>query len=79
MVDNEYQELLRKVEKLKQDKERAKGARSELIKRLKRNHKCADYKTGEKRHQELENAERAIAVECTTMKKKILKKWKKVL
>jgi hypothetical protein len=79
MVDNEYQELLRKVERLKQEKERAKGARNELLKRLKKDHKCANQENGVKRHRQLEDAERNLAVRCTTLKKKILKKWKKVL
>lgn len=79
MIDNEYEELLRKVERLKQEKERAKGAKAELLKRLKKDHKCADQESGVKRRRHLEDAERSLAVRCTTLKKRILKKWKKVL
>jgi hypothetical protein len=71
--------LLRKVEDLKEQKNQAKGARDQLLKRLKKEFGVSTLKEAKALLEKAKDKELAVAKEYTEVKKRFLKKWRKVL
>lgn len=78
MLDD-YQELLRKVERLKRSRDRAQGELDQLMKRLRSKVKCTTLKEAELKLNKMEKQERNLAREYTAAKKDFLKKHRKAL
>lgn len=77
-LDN-YQELLRKLDRLKRRRDQAQGAFSQLMKKAKKELRCASVEDVEKLLDTLRRSENLIHKRYITVKGRFEKKHKKVL
>lgn len=77
-IDN-LPELIRKVEKLKERKQKSQGALDELLKRLKKEFGCSSIKEAKDMLEMKSEEERKAARKYTKMKRRFEKKWEGVL
>lgn len=78
MLDD-FQDLKRKVESLEKAKNKAEGALSQVLKRLRKEHGCTTLKEARRKLEKLKTAELQAARVYAGMKKEFEKKWKEVL
>lgn len=78
MLDD-FEELKRKVERIKTDRDKAEGAYQQMLSRLKEEFGCTSLKSAEQMLRQLEEKERKWAVKFAAEKKAFEEKWKNQL
>lgn len=78
MIDD-LEQLKRRVEQLKSDRDKAEGAYQQILSRIKEEYGCESLKAAKLKLAELEEKERQWAVKVTEAKKAFEEKWKEHL
>lgn len=76
MMFDDLEQLKRKVEQLKTDRDKAEGAYQQLLSRIKEEYGCDSLKAAKVKLVELEEKEREWAVKATTAKKAFEEKYR---
>lgn len=75
VLDN-LSELIRKVERLKEQKSKSRGALDQLLKRLKKEFGCNSLKEAKVLLKKKEEEERSLAIQYSKKKKRFEERWK---
>jgi predicted nucleotide-binding protein (sugar kinase/HSP70/actin superfamily) len=76
IVGDDFQKLLRKVEKIKQEKSRADGALEQVLKRLKEEFGCKSLTDAKRLLEKLGQEERDLFTAYNEARRRFDKKWK---
>lgn len=79
MLLDDFAELQRRVERAKQDRERAVGARSQLLERLKKNYGGKSLEDAERHLKKKESRERELSEDYAERRPPFDKKYGKIL